>query len=44
MFLEGRKYVVEEKKTSKFITDDIEISPDNCDRENFDEENSNVKI
>ena len=28
MLLEDCKYVVKEKKTSKFITDDIEISSD----------------
>ena len=41
MFLEESKYVVKEKKTSKFITDDIEISSDDSDMENSDEENSN---
>ena len=38
VFLEC-KYVVKEKKTSKFITDDINISSDDCDGKNFDEEN-----
>ena len=36
--LEGCKYVIE-KKNSKFITDDIEISSDDSDRANSDEEN-----
>ena len=35
------KYVVKEKKTSTFITDDTEIS--DSERENLDEENSNEK-
>ena len=39
-FLEYCKYVVKEKKTPKFITDDIEISSDDSDKEDFDEENS----
>ena len=43
MFLEECKYVVKEKKTSKFITDDIEIYSDDSDMENSDEENSNEK-
>ena len=41
MFLEKCKYVVKEKKTYKFITDDIEIFTDDSDRENSDEKNSN---
>ena len=41
MFLEKCKYVVKEKKTSKFITDDIEIFTDDSDRENSDKKNSN---
>ena len=41
VFLVEFKYVVKEKKTSKFITYDIEISSDDSDRENSDEENSN---
>ena len=41
VFLEECKYVVKNKKTSKFITDNIEISSDDSDRENSDEENSN---
>ena len=40
VFLEECKYVVKGKKTSKFITDDMEICPDS-DRENSDEENCN---
>ena len=40
VFLEERKYVVK-KRASKFITDDIEISSYDSDRENSDEENSN---
>ena len=31
------------KKTSKFITDDIEISFDDSDKEDSDEENSDEK-
>ena len=41
LFLEECKYVIKEKKMSKFITDDIEISCDDSDREKFDEENFN---
>ena len=41
MFLEECKYVVNEKKMSKFIADDIEISSDDSDRQNSNEENSN---
>ena len=41
VFLEECKYVVKERKTSYFITDDIEIYFDDSDRENSDEENSN---
>ena len=40
VFLEECKYVVKEKKTSKFIIVDIEISSDDSERENSDEENS----
>ena len=39
MFLEKCQYFVKEKKTSKFITDDIEISSDDSDEENSKEEN-----
>ena len=38
------KYVAKEKNMSNYITDDINISSDDSDRENldcFDEENSN---
>ena len=40
MFLQECKYVVKEKKISKHIIGDIEISSDS-ERENSDEENSN---
>ena len=39
MFLEECKYVVKEKRKSKFITDNIEISSDDSDEENSNEEN-----
>ena len=39
-FLEECKYVVKEKKTPEYITDDIEVSSDS-DREDSDEEISN---
>ena len=39
VFLKECKYVLKEKKNSKYIIDDIEISSDS-DRENSDEENS----
>ena len=39
MFTEEYKYVAKEKKTSKFITQNIEISSDNSDRKNSKEEN-----
>ena len=42
MFLEECKYVVKEKKISKYITGEIEISS-NSDRENSDEENCDEK-
>ena len=41
VFLVECKYVVKKKKILKLITDDIEISSDDSDRENSDEENSN---
>ena len=45
VFLGECKYVIKEKKISKYITDYIEISSDsdreNSDEENSDEENSN---
>ena len=34
VFLEKRKYVVKEKKTSMFITDDIKISSNDFDKRN----------
>ena len=40
VLLEECKYVLNEKKMSKYIIDDIEISSDS-DRENSHEENSN---
>ena len=36
-------YVVKEKKMSKFIIDDIEISSDDFDKEYSDEENCDEK-
>ena len=39
VFLEESKYVVKEKKKSKFITDNIEICYDGSDEENSNEEN-----
>ena len=39
VFLKECKYVLKEKKNSKYIIDNIEISSDS-DRENSDEENS----
>ena len=39
MLLQECKYVVKEKNLSKFITDDIEMSSDDSDRESSDEEN-----
>ena len=49
MFLKEYKYVVKEKRTSKFITDDIETSFDDShkedsDKKNSDEENSDKDI
>ena len=41
VFLNECKYVVKEKKISKFITGDIKISSDDSDRANSDDENSN---
>ena len=37
------KYIVQEKKMPEYITDEIKIPSDDSDRENSDEENSNVK-
>ena len=42
MFLEECEYIINEKKTLKYIIDDIEISSDS-DRENSNVENSNKK-
>ena len=42
VFLEECKYVVKEKKISKYLIDNIEISSDS-DRKNLDEENSDEK-
>ena len=44
VILEECKYVVQEKKKPKFITDNIEISSVDSDEENCNEENSNEKI
>ena len=44
MFLEECKYVVREKKSSKFITDDIEISSDDSDKEGSNEKTVIEKI
>ena len=33
--------LLKKKKTSKFITDNIEISSDDSNKEDYDEENSN---
>ena len=42
MFLEECEYIINEKKTPKYIIDDIEISSDS-DRKNSNVENSNKK-
>ena len=39
VFLKECKYVVKEKKVPRYITDNIEISPDGSDRDNSNEEN-----
>ena len=44
IFSEQCKYVVKEKKISKFITDNIEIFSDDSDKEDSDEENSDEKV
>ena len=41
VFLEECKYAVKEKKMPEYITDDIEISSDDSDKEDSDEEISN---
>ena len=38
--LEECKYVAKEQNDVYFITDDIEISSGDCDKEDYDEENS----
>ena len=41
MFVEECKYTVKEKKMPEYITDDIEVSSDDSDREDSDEKFSN---
>ena len=41
IFLEECKFVVKEKKMPEYITDDIETSSDDFDREDSDEEKFN---
>ena len=41
VFIEECKYVAKGKKMPEYITDGIEISSDDSDRENSDEENYN---
>ena len=41
MLSEECKYIVKEKKMTKYLADAIEILPDDSDEENSDEENSN---
>ena len=41
VLLEEFKYVVKKKKMPEYITNNIEISSDDSDREVYDEENSN---
>ena len=41
VFLEECKFGVKERKMSEYITDDIEISSDDSNREDSDEEISN---
>ena len=41
MFLEECKYVAKEKRMPEYITDDLEISDDDSEREDSDEESSN---
>ena len=38
MFLEEWKYIAKEKKMPKYITDDIEISSDDSDKEGSDQQ------
>ena len=42
VFLEECKYVIKEKKTPMFITDNIEISPDDSDEADSDEGKTNI--
>ena len=44
VFLEKCKYVVNEKKMSEYVTDEIAISSDDSDGDDCDEENSNEEI
>ena len=44
MFLEECKYVTKEEKMPKYITEDIEISSDESDKEDSDEENFDEQI
>ena len=44
MFLEESKYIVNEKKMPKYNVKGKEISPDESDKEDFDEENTNKVI
>ena len=39
MFLGECKYDVKEKNTSKFVTDDVEMSSDGSDKEDSDDKN-----
>ena len=36
VFLEKVKYVFKEKNISNYISDELEISSDDCDKESFD--------
>ena len=40
MFLEECKYTVKKKKIPEYVSDDIEISSDDSDKEDFDKEDS----
>ena len=41
MFIKECKYAVKEKKMTEYVTDDIEVSSDDTDREDSDEKISN---
>ena len=41
LFQKNVNMLLKKKKTSKFVIDNIEVSYDNSDRENYDEESSN---